>query len=138
MAGRKEWREEGDGERKGKRKESDKEEAAAEEREMQKSQDLILSKPHCLDSQFDKNSNKIPIPPISCKNRPHRIAQRNGGGGTDLLTSCFHVNGLLTPTEEEFCIALVGEKSVILMVLHISKEFVSLLTPLPTGDRNPA
>lgn len=60
------------------------------------------------------------------------------GGGTDLLTSCFHVNGLLTPTEEEFCIALVGEKSVILMVLHISKEFVSLLTPLPTGDRNPA
>lgn len=114
MEGRGGWRKEE------KEEKSDKEEAAAEEREMQKSQDLILSKPHCLDSQFDKNSNKIPIPPISCKNRPHRIAQKNGGGGADLLTSCFHVNGLLTPTEEEFCIALVGEKSVILIVLHIS------------------
>lgn len=45
---------------------------------IQKSQDLILSEPLCLDSQSDQDSNKIPISPISCKNRPHRIARKKG------------------------------------------------------------
>lgn len=81
MEGRKEWREGGDGERKETRKESDRDEEAAEEREMQKSQDLILSKPVVWILSLTRTPIRYQYHPFPVKTSHIEFPRKIVGGG---------------------------------------------------------